>query len=308
MERRIDALKRELEAERDRRHMQEEEWRQCVETELDGLRQGMNVAPKRRETRDPLLPQPAAAPAAPEPRPPPQPERLRDLAFNIAEVGQHPTSGSEAPPPANAQPIPKMWQKLNREAAKMVAEGLLRGKGDVAARGPGFEGVRTRSPRRTARVRGATQEDAAEGGPKEKGQKRPMAERLTEEFLKLRAAKDSDSASSEFARPRAVRMMRWDTESAAERARGLNSLVYNVLASRSAPLFSGEETDWQEFSREWAEYVSLLKESEGGALPDVFLFDLLRMCVDPATRNRLRTERHRELCQVLPNPGEGIHA
>ena len=37
-----------------------------------------------------------------------------------------------------------------------------------------------------------------------------------------------------------------------------------------------------------------MRESEGGHVPDVFLFDLFRSSVDAATQNRLRAMRKKE--------------
>ncbi len=68
----------------------------------------------------------------------------------------------------------------------------------------------------------------------------------------------------------------------------------NVLANRTAPTFSGEESDWEAFSHDWKLYADIMQESEGGHVPDVFLFDLFRSSVDPATQNRLRAMRKKE--------------
>ncbi len=75
------------------------------------------------------------------------------------------------------------------------------------------------------------------------------------------------------------------------------SLILTVLATRAAPKFSGEEPDWEEaFAQDWATaYIGLgdddrviLVEAEGGYIADVFLFEILRGCVDPSTQTVLK--------------------
>ncbi len=84
----------------------------------------------------------------------------------------------------------------------------------------------------------------------------------------------------------------------AGRGRGLvgtaGSLLMNVLANRTAPTFSGEESDWEAFSHDWMIYADIMRVSEVGHVPDVFLFDLFRSSVDPATQNRLRAMHKKE--------------
>jgi hypothetical protein len=78
----------------------------------------------------------------------------------------------------------------------------------------------------------------------------------------------------------------------------------NVLANRTAPTFSGEESDWEAFWHDWKIYADIMRESEGGHVPDVFLFDLFRSSVDPATQNRLRAMRKKEPDLTFANFGK----
>ncbi len=80
------------------------------------------------------------------------------------------------------------------------------------------------------------------------------------------------------------------------RGRGLvgaaGSLLMTVLANRTAPTFSGEESDWEAFSHDLKIFADIMRESEGGHVPEVFLFDLFLSSVDAATQNRLRAMRN----------------
>jgi hypothetical protein len=72
------------------------------------------------------------------------------------------------------------------------------------------------------------------------------------------------------------------------------SLLLNLLASRSAPKFSGEEADWEMFAHDWGAYLAILREAEGEEIPDVFLFEVLRGCVDSATQTMLKALRQKD--------------
>ena len=71
------------------------------------------------------------------------------------------------------------------------------------------------------------------------------------------------------------------------------SLLLTVLATRAAPKFSGEEADWEAFAQDWAVYRDILVEAEGGDIADVFLFEVLKGCVDPATQTILKALRQK---------------
>ena len=69
--------------------------------------------------------------------------------------------------------------------------------------------------------------------------------------------------------------------------------MLTLLATRAAPKFSGEEADWETFALDWAVYRDILIEAEGGGIADVFLFEVLKGCVDPATQTILKALRQK---------------
>jgi len=85
-----------------------------------------------------------------------------------------------------------------------------------------------------------------------------------------------------------VRMVRWGGAGTDN-----GSLLLSVLATRAAPKFSGEEADWEAFAQDWATYRDILVEAEGGEIADVFLFEVLKGCVDPATQTVLKALRQK---------------
>ena len=97
---------------------------------------------------------------------------------------------------------------------------------------------------------------------------------------------------SESSNPRGptIRMVRWGSGS--EGSKG--SLLLNLLAARSTPRFSGEENEWEAFAQEWSAYLDILREAEGGDIPDVFLFEVLRGCVDTSTHITVKAMRQKD--------------
>ena len=75
---------------------------------------------------------------------------------------------------------------------------------------------------------------------------------------------------------------------------GVSSLIYAQLATRKPPSFTGEESDWHEFARDWTEFLAALRESEGREVSDILLFGVLEACLDPATSHKLKAERERD--------------
>lgn len=72
------------------------------------------------------------------------------------------------------------------------------------------------------------------------------------------------------------------------------SLLLTLLASKSAPKFSGDESDWETFALDWANYYDILRQAEGGEIADVFAFEVLRGCLDPASQVQLKALRQKE--------------
>ncbi len=89
------------------------------------------------------------------------------------------------------------------------------------------------------------------------------------------------------------------------------SLLMNVLTNRTAPTFSGEESDWEAFLHYCKIHADIMRESNGGHLPDVFLFDFFQPSVDAATPNRLCAMRKKEpdltSAKFWQNRGPRIH-
>jgi hypothetical protein len=69
------------------------------------------------------------------------------------------------------------------------------------------------------------------------------------------------------------------------------SLLLTVLATRAEPKFIGEEADWEAFAQDWATYRDILMEAEEGDIADVFLFEVLKGCVDPSNQTVLKALR-----------------
>ena len=75
---------------------------------------------------------------------------------------------------------------------------------------------------------------------------------------------------------------------------GCLPFLYAQLATRKPPSFTGEESDWHEFARDWTEFLAVLRESEGREVSDILLFGVLEACLDPATSHKLKAERERD--------------
>ena len=69
----------------------------------------------------------------------------------------------------------------------------------------------------------------------------------------------------------------------------LNPIFAQILGTMVPPKFSGLADDWQQFAKEWQEYVRVLGTiAVGGELPDVLLLQALKGCLDDATKKELQ--------------------
>ena len=66
---------------------------------------------------------------------------------------------------------------------------------------------------------------------------------------------------------------------------GLNPLAARVMGNLPKPTFSGSETDWKAFSRDWRQYCTTIQQ--GGGVTDRDLLRLLKDSLDEASRNTL---------------------
>ena len=60
----------------------------------------------------------------------------------------------------------------------------------------------------------------------------------------------------------------------------LNPILTGMLASNVAPHFSGEDSDWEDFSKEWIMHEKLIRESQVLPVPDSIMIDALKRCLD----------------------------
>ena len=72
---------------------------------------------------------------------------------------------------------------------------------------------------------------------------------------------------------------------------GMSPLLMSILAFRALTNFSGEDIDWENFSRDWQVYEAMLEQSWGGKVPDLFMFEILYHSLDRSMQDKLRSSR-----------------
>ena len=69
----------------------------------------------------------------------------------------------------------------------------------------------------------------------------------------------------------------------------MNPVLLQILGNISQPKFTGKSDDWEQFAKDWQEYIRVISTLvPGGSLPDVLLLQVLKGCLDEATKKELQ--------------------
>ena len=83
----------------------------------------------------------------------------------------------------------------------------------------------------------------------------------------------------------------------------VNPILGQILGAMVRPHFSGRVEDWQQFAKDWLEYVKVLTSMvpPGQEMPDILLLQALKGCLDEITRQELQKlmEENPELTYTL---------
>ena len=84
-------------------------------------------------------------------------------------------------------------------------------------------------------------------------------------------------------------MVRDETQALGFGNMAMNPILVQILGAMGQPKFSRKSDDWQQFAKDWQEYIRVLATlAPGGEVPDVILLQALKGCLDEATKNELQ--------------------
>ena len=76
-----------------------------------------------------------------------------------------------------------------------------------------------------------------------------------------------------------------------ERERVVSPFLAGIASRMERPKFSGRDSDWKDFVRNWNRYLAMVRQCSGGVVDEVLLFEMLRDSLDVASQNRLQARR-----------------
>ena len=84
-----------------------------------------------------------------------------------------------------------------------------------------------------------------------------------------------------------------------------NPLLTGMLSHCRPPRFGGKAEDWQQFRRDWLEYVKMLQwTAPGQDLPDALLLQALKQNLDEETQRDLRRKKEKIHSSHMHNTGQ----
>ena len=299
VERRLDAYGKRIEAALEGVREESAKWRANVEEEIRAHRQ---TVPPRFQEPQPLDVRGSVPPAPVVLEDPVRtiPPVLEDLPFPRDDWERQQTgwgTGALSPPGVNPQSRYKKWDdayaKLWGDKDRNTGRGTAQGGRGRSLEGWGKE-------RRAELASSSSTRGAGPTGSDKKTFHRLMFERLKGspfESMVTPGSALSSAANSDDEGPLWVcRMTRSDRgEGMSDRGGGVSTFLHAQLMATNAPKFSGDEADWQEFSQGWAHYQNVIRETEGREVGDGILFNILELCVDEATKCKIRSERRRDV-------------